>query len=320
MASGTASAAHGTQEERQAGDVDDLGAVRARRWPAGSRPPPRAAGRRGSARRRGPAAARGAPRRPGTAAAGRRPSRSPRSGTSRLRLSATTPSVVPTPSTSSAGVDEVLDVRAAADAGEEQVGRGHDQAGQQRRQRRAGEPAVRLQDAGEHDADAVEHHLRGEDEQEAGGQRRPRRCRRRRAAAARSARRAARSATASGVRTSRVQPSSADAVRRTCSRSPDGDAAGEHRDDEAGQRTAGDDLEHDVRDGVGGQVGVTGAVGADGVGEDQRPAEAGEPGQQGEDGDQRRGARRRPGRRVAAAFTTGGGRGGPVRAVPASPR
>ena len=36
--------------------------------------------------------------------------------------------------------------------------------------RRAGEPAVRLQHAGEHDADAVEHDLRREDEQEAGGE------------------------------------------------------------------------------------------------------------------------------------------------------
>ena len=232
------------------GEVGDLGAVRARRrWPAGSPPPRRAAARRGSARRPGPAGARGAPapdreaqRGPQAAAGGRR------SGTSRLRLSATTPSVVPTPRTSSAGRDRSATSRAPPMPAKSEVGGGHDQARQQRCDRRAGEPAVRLQDAGEHDADAVQHHLRGEDEQEAGGQGAPRRGSRppseqlgdRLGAAARAATARAGQHQQRPAQQRRRRPADLLAV-------PDGDAAGEHRHDEAGQRTAGDHLEDDVR-------------------------------------------------------------------------
>ncbi len=68
------------------------------------------------------------------------------------------------------GPGQVVDGAAAADAGEGQVRTGHHDRGQQRRQGGAGEPAVGLQHAGEHDADAVEHDLGREDHQEPGGQ------------------------------------------------------------------------------------------------------------------------------------------------------
>ena len=160
-----------------------------------------------------------------------------------------------------------------------QVGRGHEEAGQQRGQRRAGEPSVRLQHAREHDADAVEHDLRGEDEQE------PRREVDLGAVAAAEQQPGDRLGGQRDDRRQRRQDQQRPAEQRRCGAAhllavPGRDAPGEHGDDEAGQRAARHDLEDDVRDGVGGQVGVTGAVGADGVGEDQRPAEAGEPGEE----------------------------------------
>ena len=280
------------------GEVDDLGAVGAPSLAsriataATSCCPARVSTPASASRRtRGAAPDREAQRRAaGPAAAGA-------AGTSRLRLSATTPSVVPTPSTSSAGVDRSPTSPAAADArrraGRPPPRRGWTAAAPAPGRRTGGAPAARRR------ARCRCRRARPAGRRRAGTGRpgRPRSGRRRRRAAARrSARRAARSATASGARTSSVQPSSADAVRRTCSRSrrrcPPASIGTTRLASAPPATTSKTMFGHGVR----GQVGVAGAVGADGVGEDQGAAEAGEPGEQGEGRDQRRGAGDAPAR------------------------
>ena len=141
------------------------------------------------------------------------------------------------------------------DQGVGQVGAHHGDAGQQRGDDRPGEPVVRLQHPGQHDAEAVERQLGGEHPQHPGadvlgvG-------RHVRAAARRSGRRAARRATASGTSSASVQVSSAEVTAVDPRRVPGRDRPGQQRHDQAGQRTPGDDLEDDVRDGVGGDVDV----------------------------------------------------------------
>jgi hypothetical protein len=221
------------------------------------------------------------------------------------------------------GRGEVGGVPIAADAGEEQIGARHDQARQQGGKRGAGEAAVRLEDTGQHDADAVEHHLRGEDDEESRSQidlcsiACPEQ---------QSSDRLGQDGDRDGERREDEQGPAEQRRRRPADllAVAHGDPAREHRHDQAGQRAAGHDLEDDVRHVVGGQVGVTGAVGADSVGEDQRAAEAGHAGQQGEDGDQRRRARdplgELPAAHATGLFTAAGGRAGPAPVVPVWPR
>ena len=211
--------------------------------------------------------------RPRRRVAGGEPQRGPqraaaagRSGISRHSDSTTTPSVVPI------GEDQLAvgaDLRRGRPgrprrAANSQVRADHGHARQQRGEHRPGEPAVRLQHAGEHDRRC---------RTAAAAARRSAACSRADVARApagrpgeqrrRSARRPAPPAPRAGSAAASVQVSSADAVAATPPPVAGRDRPGQQRHDQAGQRPAGHDLEDDVRDGVGGEVDVAEAVGAD---------------------------------------------------------
>ncbi|PSK57290.1 hypothetical protein B0E53_07016 [Micromonospora sp. MH33] len=171
------------------------------------------------------------------------------------------------------------------DGGEAEVDRDHGDAGQQRGDHRPGEPPVRLEHAGEHDADAVERQLGGEDAQHP------------RPGLLLDAVQAVAEQPHQRVGEQRHQQRERhQQAERPGEQRPGGgghrpplprlDRAGQQRYDEAGQRPTGDDLEDEVRDVVGHQVRATEVGGGERPGEDGGAAEAGQPADHGEYGDE----------------------------------
>ena len=156
---------------------------------------------------------------------------------------------------------------------------------------------MRLQHAGEHDPDAVEHDLRHEHLQHPAADLQQRLA-------------AGRVRTGQRAQQRRRQQDPERRYRREDQHRPGqqrargapgaltvtgGDRPGQQRDHERGERAAGDDLEHDVGQLVGALVGVADAPGAERAGEHGDPPEADHPGQHGHPGD----ARGRPDDRAA---------------------
>jgi hypothetical protein len=175
--------------------------------------------------------------------------------------------------------------------GVRQVGGDDDQAREQGGQRRPEEAVVRLQHAGEHQADAVEHHLRQEHQQHPGPVS---------TAPSQADDPPSTSRTSSGA-AKRPQQRDRDEdhhrPRQQRARGPRdllavaaGHGTGQHRHHEAGQGSAGHHLEEHVRQRVDGGVGVADAGRADRAAQRRRPAEADDARHDGDQRDAGRGA------------------------------
>ena len=195
------------------------------------------------------------PSSPGNRKPGRNRSPSPRNGISRQRASTTTPAVVPAARITWPVAGEAAEIGLrAVDQGVTEIRTHHRDAGQQRGDHRPGEPVVGLQHSGQHDADAVQRQLRGEDPEHLG---------RHLLTVGRNVRQQPgdRPGQQGDQDRDRHQQGQHPGEQRGRGGAdpgavPVGDRPGQQRHHETGQRTPGDQLEDDVRDGVGGVVDV----------------------------------------------------------------
>ena len=169
---------------------------------------------------------------------------------------------------------------------------------------------MRLQDAGEHDRDAVEHDLGQEHPQHRRAD--LQRLRPARQAAEQPAHRQRRRQQAEQRHRHQQQQRPGEQRRGGPRRRrpvPGGHGGRQDRHDQRGERPAGDDLEDDVGDGVGDQVGAAEAVQPDRAGEHRGPAEAGDPREHRHRGDTGRRAEHGPGHPHRGAHRGGGAAG-----------